>query len=133
MMQFFTIKQLSLKSGIHIETIRFYEKSQLIFPAQRASNGYRQFTVTHLQQLKFIKSCRTLGFDLSEIKTLLMLQNSPETDCQDANQIAEHHLLLVDEKIKELQKIRELLESMVQCDQHTVKQCLVINTLKDKG
>ncbi|OBW91760.1 hypothetical protein QV08_00325 [Gallibacterium salpingitidis] len=133
MMEFFTIKKLSELSGIHLETIRFYEKSQVILPAQRASNGYRQFTTKHLQQLKFIKTCRSLGFDLAEIKTLLALQDQPNTDCYDANLMVEQHLQQVDEKIRELQQIRTLLADMAQCDQHNVEQCLVIKTLKNEG
>lgn len=131
-MEFFTIKALSELSGMNSETIRFYEKTNVILPAQRASNGYRQFTTKHLQQLKFIKTCRSLGFDLAEVKTLLRLQDSPNNDCAGANLIAEQHLRQVDEKISELQKIRALLANMAKCDQHNVEQCLVINTLKNE-
>ncbi|MFC0322875.1 MerR family DNA-binding protein [Gallibacterium melopsittaci] len=131
-MTLYTIKKLSELSGVNVETIRFYEKNQVIMPAQRAMNGYRQFTTKHLTQLKFIKTCRSLGFDLTEIKTLLLLQDKPETDCYDANQMAAQHLQQVDQKIAELQQIRELLANMAQCDQHKVEQCLVINTLKNK-
>lgn len=126
----FTIKALSDASGIHLETIRFYEKSGLITPARRADNGYRQFTQQQLDELKFIKTCRSLGFDLEEIKTLLTLQANPQTDCSDANKLATQHLELVEEKIQELSKIRDLLRSMSQCGNHHVEDCLVINTLK---
>ncbi len=125
-----TIKALSEASGIHLETIRFYEKSGLITPAKRADNGYRQFTQQQLDELKFIKTCRSLGFDLGKIKTLLRLQANPQTDCTDANALATQHLHLIEEKIQELIKIRDLLQGMSQCDNHHVEDCLVINTLK---
>lgn len=132
MKSFFNIKTLSQASGVLPETIRFYEKMQLIPPVQRGSNGYRQFQQQHLEQLKFIKTCRSLGFDLQEIKTLLTLQENPHDDCRDANELATKHLDKVNQKIAELENIRSLLKRMVNCHQHDVEHCLVINTLKQE-
>lgn len=126
----FTIKNLSILSGVPAETIRFYEKSGLIAPAVRAANGYRHFNRRHLAQLRFIKTCRSLGFDLAEIKTLLALRAQPAQDCSNANALARRHLAQVDQKIAELQNIRALLAEMTQCTQSDVAHCRVMATLQ---
>ena len=53
------IGELSERSGVGIETIRFYEKEGLLTPANRTENNYRAYTEAHLRELMFIHHCRT--------------------------------------------------------------------------
>ena len=62
------IHELSKQSGIHLETIRYYEKMGLMPEPKRLANGYRDYDEASLKQLKFIKTCRALDFSLAEIK-----------------------------------------------------------------
>ena len=56
------INELSKQSGIHLETIRYYEKMGLMPEPKRLANGYRDYDEASLKQLKFIKTCRELNF-----------------------------------------------------------------------
>ena len=49
------IHELSKQSGIHLETIRYYEKMGLMPEPKRLANGYRDYDEASLKQLKFIK------------------------------------------------------------------------------
>ncbi|UZV64639.1 MerR family transcriptional regulator [Pasteurella multocida] len=79
MSKFFKIKQASEQTGVHLETIRYYEKQGLIAPTHQ-QNGYRVFDENQLEQLRFIKTCRNIGLSLSNIKTLLQLQQKRLTN-----------------------------------------------------
>ena len=70
------INELSKQSGIHLETIRYYEKMGLMPAPKRLANGYRDYDEASLKQLKFIKTCRALDFSLAEIQSKKKLLSS---------------------------------------------------------
>ena len=132
MSKFFKIKQASELTGINLETIRYYEKQGLIKPILREQNGYRVFDENQLEQLRFIKTCRNIGLSLSNIKTLLQLQQTPNKQCNEINALAEQHLAYLDEQIKELQQVKTFLMQFVGCENKTVDKCQIIQGIKEK-
>ncbi len=132
MSKFFKIKQASELTGINLETIRYYEKQGLIKPILREQNGYRVFDENQLEQLRFIKTCRNIGFSLNDIKTLLQLQQTPNKQCNEINALAEQHLAYLDEQITELQQVKTFLIQFVGCENKTVDKCQIIQGIKEK-
>ena len=65
------VNELSKRTGIHLETIRYYEKQGVLPEPKRQANGYRSYDEESITQLIFIKNCRTLGFSLEDIKVFL--------------------------------------------------------------
>ncbi|MEX4069022.1 MerR family transcriptional regulator [Haemophilus influenzae] len=76
MSKFFKIKQASEQTGVHLETIRYYEKQGLI-ALHINKTAIVCLMKIQLEQLRFIKTCRNIGLSLSNIKTLLQLQQTP--------------------------------------------------------
>ena len=132
MSKFFKIKQASELTGINLETIRYYEKQGLIKPILREQNGYRVFDENQLEQLRFIKTCRNIGFSLNDIKTLLQLQQTPNKQCNEIHALAEQHLAYLDEQITELQQVKTFLMQFVGCENKTVDKCQIIQGIKEK-
>ena len=99
------IHEISKLSGINLETIRYYEKTGLLPEPQRGSNGYRYYDQASLSLLKFIKSCRSLGFSLEDIKQLIQLRHKP-TEHYHADQIILKQLEQVEQKIQQLLEIQ---------------------------
>lgn len=64
------IRQVEELVGISSKNIRFYEAQGLLCPP-RAENGYREYTLEHVAQLKQIKLLRKLGIPVTEIRLLL--------------------------------------------------------------
>ena len=58
------IHELSKQSGIHLETIRYYEKMGLMPEPKRLANGYRDYDEASLKQLKFYKNLPSVRFQL---------------------------------------------------------------------
>lgn len=96
------IGEASRKSGVGIETIRYYEREGIVPKPERAANNRRQYTRRDVGRLRFLKQCRDLGFSLSDAKALLDLSDHQNSDCQSAKRIAELHRTSVRKKIEEL-------------------------------
>jgi len=60
------ISQAAQQSGLSAKTIRYYEEIQLIAPASRGDNGYRQYDGKAVRELRFLAHARDVGFDLEE-------------------------------------------------------------------
>ena len=127
---FFKVSELSQQTGIHTETIRYYEKIGLLPPPKRSNNGYRCYTTDSVQQLLFIKTCRSLGFSLEEIKMLYHWQQNPVSHCQQVDDLVAQHLEQVDTKIQQLQEIRAMLANMAECRHGKIADCKAIQELK---
>src|SRR5713101_4209048 len=69
-----TIGQLAKEGGVNIETVRYYERLQLLTPTARKPSGYRLYSDDVVRRLRFIKNAQALGFTLEEIAGLLNLR-----------------------------------------------------------
>ena len=123
------IHELSKQSGIHLETIRYYEKMGLMPEPKRLANGYRDYDEASLKQLKFIKTCRTLDFSLAEIKFFNEMKTHQSQHCEVDSMLAKH-LVSVEEKIAELTEIKHFLQSLITEDDHQSADCKAIAQLK---
>lgn len=77
----FTIGELADRTGVTAKTIRYYEKIDLLLPAERGDNNYRYYTDEQVYQLRFIRRAQRLGLTLNEIKDLMDLAR--ETKCNE--------------------------------------------------
>jgi Cd(II)/Pb(II)-responsive transcriptional regulator len=128
---FLKIGELSKHSDCSIQAIRHYEKLGLLPQTQRSEGNFRLYDTQALQRLLFIKHCRHLDISLVEIKDLIQLKVNPSWQCDDVNQIFDHHLQRVDLKIKELNQLKVQLKNLRQncTDKQTVENCGIIQKL----
>ncbi|BCL68255.1 putative Zn(II)-responsive transcriptional regulator [Vibrio nigripulchritudo MADA3029] len=109
----FQIGELAKRCGVSTDTLRFYEKNQLIAPAGRSESGYRLYDDKNQQQVLFILKSKSLGLSLDEIKELLEIKlEATEHSCAEVKSITTAKLELIDEKIHELTRIRSALEKI---------------------
>lgn len=115
-MNSFTVGVLAREAKINIETIRFYEGIKLMPEPKRKESRYRIYNEKDLVRLKFIIRAKELGFTLSEIKELLLLKVDSQSKCRDIKAMADSRISNIEEKIKDLKKIRNHLQVLVsQC------------------
>jgi Hg(II)-responsive transcriptional regulator len=108
-MEIFSIGRLARRAGVGIETVRFYERTGLLEEPVRRASGYRQYSEEAVKQIRFIKRAQQLGFSLKEIAELLTLRVDAETSCEQAKEHASAKLAEVEQKIVELQLMRQAL------------------------
>ncbi len=107
-----TIGQVAKRSGIGLETVRFYERKGLIEEPPRTDSGYRQYPEEAVGRIRFIRRAKELGFALKEISELLSLRVDPDTTCADVREQTELKIADVEEKIRALQTIKTALEKL---------------------
>lgn len=123
------IKELSDKTGINLETIRYYEKIGLLPAPHRTANSYRFYSNDTVNLLNFIKKCRSLGFSIEETRQLNTLKATPENHTV-ADQIIQQQLQQVNEKIEQLYEIKAFLQILVIQEAHTHEECQVLSGLE---
>lgn len=107
-----TIGGLAKATGVHVETIRYYQRRGILPEPERPSGGIRHYGAADVARLTFVKTAQQLGFSLDEIAELLRLEDG--THCQEASTLAEHKLRDVRDKIASLQRIERTLDELVQ-------------------
>ncbi|CAM3140238.1 Zn(2+)-responsive transcriptional regulator [Vibrio mytili] len=109
----FQIGELAKRCGVTADTLRFYEKNELIRPAKRSESGYRLYNEENQKQVHFILKAKQLGLSLDEIKDLLEIKlEATEHSCAEVKAITTAKLELIDEKIHQLTKIRLALKKI---------------------
>ncbi len=112
-METLTRGKLAKRSGVNIETLRYYEKRNLIDPPRRSEAGYRLYTPADILRIRFIKNAQKLGFTLKEIRELLKLRIKINTSCDSVLRKAEHKRAEIMVKIKDLQSMKRALDQLI--------------------
>jgi MerR family transcriptional regulator, Zn(II)-responsive regulator of zntA len=85
------IKEFASKYQIQPDTIRYYEKENLLNPIRR-ENGYRDFDEECEKQIQLIIVLKQLGFTIKEIQQLLILRDqSLSTECKDTTVVLKNN------------------------------------------
>ena len=98
----YSIGGAARRSGVKIETIRFYERSGLIEPPPRTAGGHRMYSRAGVQRLNFIRRARELGFTLARVRELLALADERGATCAEVERLARDHLVEVRSRIADL-------------------------------
>jgi DNA-binding transcriptional MerR regulator len=107
------IGEVSKRSGIGIEALRFYEKSGLLDKPSRTYSGYRVYGPEILERLAFIKQAQALGFSLNEIRRIVEEARTGESPCEEVREIVTRRLAELDERMREMRRYRkELAETL---------------------
>jgi MerR family transcriptional regulator, mercuric resistance operon regulatory protein len=125
-----SIGALAKRTGVNLETIRYYERIGLVPAPPRTAGGHRVYGRDHLKRLAFIRRARGLGFTLDEIRTLLGLVDGNGYTCAEVREITLRHLALVRRKIADLGRLEHSLADMAaRCTGDSVPDCAVIDAL----
>jgi MerR family mercuric resistance operon transcriptional regulator len=125
----YTIARLAGAAGVHIETIRYYQRLKLVPEPPRPVGSIRRYSEADAERLRFIKRAQVMGFTLAEIRSLITLQ--ARRSCRATRDLAATKLRLVDARIRELCDLRKELAGLIaDCDVNTQDtQCPVIQRL----
>ena len=126
----YPIGEMSKRTGVNIETIRYYERINIMPKADRTAGGNRQYNRDQLKRLSFIRASRELGFRIDEIRELLQMVNRQDFTCGEVHELTIGHLASVREKIKGLRKLEKALAGMAaECCQGDVPDCPILEKL----
>lgn len=128
-----TIGTFARVAGVHVETIRFYQRKGLLPEPDKPYGSIRRYGTADVARVQFVKSAQRLGFSLDEISRLLLLDDG--THCDEARELGEKKLAGVRDKLADLQRIEAVLISLVERCRTTQGKisCPLIASLVKRG
>jgi len=127
------IGDLARRTGVNVETVRYYERIGIMPRPARTQGGQRAYDDAMVRRLAFIKRCRDLGFSLDDIRALLSLVAGGYT-CGEVRTLTEAHLATVREKLADLRRMEGVLSAMVaECRDGMVPECPIVDALFSGG
>ena len=119
-----TIGKLAEAGGVGVETIRFYQRKDLLATPPR-DGGIRRYGNEDVRRLRFIRKAQQAGFTLEEIRELIVLDSGH--DHHRAHEMAEKRIARLDEQIAELQRARQSLHRLAsECAEGKSNTCPIL-------
>jgi len=125
-----SIGMLAQQAGVNVETIRFYQRRDLLVQPPRPYGGIRRYQTSDEERITFIKSAQRLGFSLDEIRGLLRLEDG--THCHEARELAVVKMGLVRTRLRDLRSMEQALSQLIkECGRGKSRiQCPLIASLR---
>ena len=123
-----TIGAIARDAGVHVETVRYYERIGLLPRPPRAAGSLRRYPPEAARRVRFIKRAQWLGFSLEEVALLLGLAENGR--CCDTRALGEMKLGLLRRRLEELGATKRVLESLLsRCSDPSSARCPLIDAL----
>lgn len=108
----YSIGQLSQHTKVSNETIRYYERINLLPPSRRATNGYRRYDDVDVERLQFIRRLRAFDFALEEIREILAFKERQEPPCQYVMNVMDKQIHEIEQRMQDLKKLQGEIKSL---------------------
>lgn len=129
---YLTIGALARAAGVHVQTLRYYEREGLLVASARTAGGQRRYTQSDRRRLQFIRHAREFGFSIDQIRELTELSADHGRSCAEIDAIARRHRDRVRHRIRLLREMESELDRMVnECAGGRVTNCRVLEILGD--
>ena len=109
-----TIGQVAKAAGVGVETIRFYERRELLARPRRSRSGYRLYTRGAVDQINFIKRAQGLGFTLREVRQLLGTRGDPDADCSGLHELVKVKSAELGKRIADMTQMKGTLDRILE-------------------
>ncbi|MBR9885349.1 MAG: heavy metal-responsive transcriptional regulator [Oceanospirillales bacterium] len=125
------IGELAKRSGLSVETLRYYERRGLIPSPERLPSGYRTYPEQTLDRLIFIRRSKELGFSLDEIVELLDLEVAGDVSASDVKSRVDNKIEMVERKIADLKRLQHSLQTLsgLCCGEGSLSDCPILEYL----
>ena len=104
------VSELAKRSGISIETVRYYTRIGLLTPRRTQENGYRRYAVQDVQRLNFIQRAKLLGFSLKDIRQIFERANAGKSPCPQVRDVIKARLAETRKRLEELKHLQARME-----------------------
>jgi DNA-binding transcriptional MerR regulator len=108
-----TVGQLAARTGVRIDTIRYYEREGMLPLPQRTKGEHRRYGPADVDRLLFIRGAQRLGLRLAEIRDLLAARDSGTCPCEPAAGLLRRHVAEIGQELERLMALRAELLGML--------------------
>ncbi len=124
------IGEAAAAAGVSAKMVRHYEQLGLLPAAARSDAGYRQYGPHEVSLLRFIRQARRLGFSMEQITSLLGLWRDDRRASREVKALAQQHLDLLEQKMRELAQMQQALQALVRaCHGNDDPHCAILDNL----
>ena len=121
------ISEVARRSGVAASALRYYEDRGLI-AAERAGSGHRRFARSVLRRIAFIVFAQRVGLSLEEIgEQLAHLPADRAPSRRDWSRLSAGWTSRIDERIAELERLRDGLTECIGCGCLSLNRCRFAN------
>lgn len=123
----FSVGEVAARAGVATSALRFYEAHGLIH-SERNESGHRRYRADVLRRVAFIRVAQRIGLSLDEISRALNALPSQRTPTRDDwNELAQRWLPRIDQRIAELELLRDHLDGCIGCGCLSLDTCELYN------
>lgn len=100
------IGELAESAGTTTKTLRFYEESGLLPPAERTPAGYRDYGLEAVDRVDFIHRGQAAGLTLAQIRQILGIRDAGQPPCEHVRDLLGDRLADLDVQLERLLALR---------------------------
>ena len=127
MVEMLTIGEVAARCGVATSALRFYEAKGLI-ESSRTHGNQRRFPRSTIRVVSVIRAAQALGLTLGEIQSALEALPGQRTPTKaDWERLSRAWRDRLDERISEMQALREDLTDCIGCGCLSLKACALYN------
>ena len=107
------IGQLARRCGVSPDTLRHYERMDLLRPAGRTEGGYRFYRAEAETRVRLIQVALSVGFTLAELSRFLKLREAGRPPCRAVRALAAAKLGELERRLRDLHRLRGSLRKLL--------------------
>ena len=130
-MKTYRIGKVARLLNISIDTLRYYEKINLLAPIERNGAGVRLYSESDIVRIQFIQRAKLMNFTLDEIKALLKMRENPEQMREDVRELTQQKLYVIERQISELDILRQELQELIGSCACSQQGCPIIEEIEN--
>ncbi|HEB58713.1 MAG TPA: heavy metal-responsive transcriptional regulator [Gammaproteobacteria bacterium] len=129
----YKISEVTARTGLSADTLRYYEKIGLLPHVARTPSGVRRYDDKDLSRLAFIKRAQRMSFSLQEIRDLLSMREGPQQARDEVRQLTAEKLAQIEENLRELGTLKDELTLLLNLCRGAEDGCPIIEDLEGKA
>ena len=123
------IGEVATLLNVSIDTLRYYEKIDLLNDVERNHSGTRLYSQADIAKIQFIKQAKKMNFSLDEVKQLLQFRADPSHVKPQIREMATQKLAAINANITALTELRDQMQRLIQACQTSGDSCPIIDQL----
>jgi MerR family transcriptional regulator, redox-sensitive transcriptional activator SoxR len=121
------VGEVARRSGIAVSTLHFYE-TQGLLSSERSAGNQRRYRRDALRRVAFIRAAQAVGISLAEIaESLRQLPDQRTPTKADWQRLSSHWRAALDQRIADLQALRDDLQGCIGCGCLSLRACRLYN------
>ncbi|MCX4091986.1 MerR family transcriptional regulator [Nocardia sp. alder85J] len=107
------IAQVAERTGLSIDTLRYYEKAGLIEPVGRTSGNQRRYRVADLDWLDFLLRLRETGMSIADMQRFAVLRAGGDPTIAQRLAMLREHRDDLEQRIRDLRRNATALDRKI--------------------